>query len=227
MIMLFLRIRKESSFNYRDNWLYVGVGCAFIRNTLFLIAIFNQQFLLNVNVRLVILFLMFAQYDYLILYFTKLRFKFVNRVSDKAYYAITQVLLFLLPFIFVASLMFGTNNLNIDMAFFMKDRDIISLVYQFPENKIVDDFIEIMMLCYFIISTVSLKPVFNKLKNRNLEITYVLFIVHLFLFYPYVHWDIFQKIISIFPLYHIFSAAGASLFYVFLGLFDQKGDIKQ
>jgi hypothetical protein len=225
IIMLFIKRNKdETNINYRDNWLYVGIGCAFIKETIILITIFNKQLLLNPNIRLTVLFLLFAQYDYLISYFTKLRFKVLNKVSDKIYNTITQVLLFLIPFLFVASLMFGTNNLNIDLTPF-KENSVL-LIYQFPENKTVDNFVEVMMLCYFLISLLSLKPVFKKLKNRKLEITYVLFIVQLLLFYPYTHYSLFQNVISILPLYYCLSTVIISLFYVFLGLFEQRGDIE-
>jgi hypothetical protein len=229
LVMLFIKGRKTSDqYNYQNNWLYIGVACAFIREAIFLIGLYFPQYLLDVNVRLVLLFLFFIQYDYLISYYTKLRFTISKSAKDKTYYVITQVLLFLVPFLFVAFLMFGVNNIITDINLVpYTTQGIISFIYQFPENQAIDNFIKILIASYILISLISLKSVYKKIKGKKVKTTYILFIIQLLLIYPFTWGDLIQKIMQIFPIYRYFSTLAIAFFYISLGLQEQKEGGKQ
>jgi hypothetical protein len=131
---------------------------------------------LNVNLRIIIVFLSFYEITHLILYYTKFRFVRAIRISDKIFFIVFQIALYLTPILFTLAIYINTYNHNFDLTPYYKSyTTILVLIHQLPELEIANTSIVFLYFIFIILALIPIKTI-NK-KNKFIKASYIVFIM--------------------------------------------------
>jgi hypothetical protein len=175
------------------------------------------QFIMSPNFRIAIMFLMMSSMNYVCSYFTKLKFNKAVTIYDKTIMAISQLGLFIIPFIVLYCFALSPNT---DATTIIYANKIIA-AYQFPENLALSIFIKMLMPIYLLFCGLSL-PCILKGKLLLPKISYGLYFVEVLARYPNCFLS-FNSFVAAFPIYYVFSTLALCGFFVTLGLSILKG----